>query len=197
MIFRTQKWYKIVERGLRLGLMDTVDKAGIFQNDKLVLNGGMGVPKLKRLLDGSTVELQRFISNLVPMNAYFRRLRGDSLPPVSRLGLIVLDEGETLEIDLEDVESAFNLFRMPPVWKSFFAYSKKVPCPVYSGGDPNKWVCVSITTVPMGWVGAVDLIQHIARRLVFNIAGVPRASEVSSAGSFPPHLIGGLFPTPP
>ena len=58
--------------------------------------------------DGSTVELQRFISNLVLMNAYFRRLRGDSslLPPMSRLGLIVLDEGETLEIDSEDVSSS-------------------------------------------------------------------------------------------
>ena len=99
--------------------VDTVDEADIFRhhNGKLVLNGAMGVPKLKRLPDGSTVELQRFISNLVLMNAYFRRLRGDSslLPPVSRLGLIVLDKGETLEIDSEDMESAFNLFRMPPV----------------------------------------------------------------------------------
>ena len=61
-------WYKIVERGLRLGLMDTVDEADIFRdhNGKLVLNGAMGVPKLKRFPDGSTVELQRFISNLVP-----------------------------------------------------------------------------------------------------------------------------------
>ena len=98
-----EEWYKIVERGLRLGLMDTVDEADIFRdhNGKLVLNGAMGVPRLKRLPDGSTVELQRFISNLVPMSAYFRRLRGDSslLPPLSRLGLIVLDEGETLEMD--------------------------------------------------------------------------------------------------
>ena len=40
----------------------------------------------------------------------------------------------------------------------------------------------------MGWVGAVDLNQLIATRLVFNIAGVPRASEVSLVGSFfPPH----------
>ena len=31
------------------------------------------------------------------------------------------------------------------------------------------------------------MVQHIARGLVFNIAGVPRASEVSSAGSFPSH----------
>ena len=102
--------------------------------------------------------------------------------------LVVLDEGETLEIDSEDVESTFNLFRMPPVWKSFFAFAKKVPCSVFPGGDPQKWVNVAITTVPVGWVGAVDLIQHIARRLVFNITRVPRASEVSSAGSVPSHL---------
>ena len=55
---------------------------------------------------------------------------------------------------------------------------------MYPGGDTKKWVYVAITTVPMGWVGAVDLIQHFARRLVFNIAEVPRASEVSSAGLF-------------
>ena len=45
----------------------------------------------------------------------------------------------------------------------------------------------------MVWVGAVDLTQQIARRLVFNIAGVPRASEVSSTGSFPSHRPYGLF----
>ena len=62
-----EEWYKIVEGGLRLGLMDTFDEADIFHNHhgKLVLNGAMGVPTLKRPLDGSTVELQRFISNFV------------------------------------------------------------------------------------------------------------------------------------
>ena len=77
----------------------------------------MGVPKLKRLLDGSTMELQRFISNMAPVSAYFRGLRPDSslLPSVSRLGVIVLNECETPEID-SGMESAFNLFRMPPVW---------------------------------------------------------------------------------
>ena len=44
---------------------------------KLLLKGAMGVPELKRVPDGSLVELQRSISNLVPMNAYFRRLWGD------------------------------------------------------------------------------------------------------------------------
>ena len=119
----------------------------------------MGVPKLKRLPDGSTVELQRFISSLEPMNAYFRRLRGDS-SPVSRLGPNVLDDGKTLEISSDDMESAFNLFRMPPDWKSFFALAKKAPCSVYPGRDPNKsqlfpWVGLarwtSFNTLPDAW----------------------------------------------
>ena len=164
-----QEWCKIVQRGLRLGHVDTVVGADIFRehNHNLVPDGATGSPKLKRLPCGSTVELQRFISNLAAVNAYFCRVRGDSSlsPPVFRLGLVLV-EGETLEIDSEDMESAFNLFRMLPVWKSFFAFAKKVPCSVYPGGNPDKWVYVAITTVPMGWVGAVDLIEHIARRKV-------------------------------
>ena len=52
------------------------------------------------------MELQRCISNWVPMSAYFRCLWSDSswLPSISRLGLIVPVEGETLEIDSEDVQ---------------------------------------------------------------------------------------------
>ena len=71
------------------------------------------------------MELLRCISNLVPMSAYLRRLRSDSslLPSVSRLGLIVLVEGETLGFNSEDMESAFNLFRMPPTCRSFLAFA--------------------------------------------------------------------------
>ena len=49
-----------------------------------ILNGAMGVKKLKEHADGTVTQLQRFITNLVPMNSYLRRLRGDSglLPPL-------------------------------------------------------------------------------------------------------------------
>ena len=76
-----------------------------------------GVPKLKRVPDGSTRELQHSISNLVPMSAHFRRLWSDLRSPA--LFVFFLGEGETLEIVSEDMESVFNLFRMPPVWKNF------------------------------------------------------------------------------
>ena len=177
------EWYNFVQRGIRLGFTDSVDDADISRdlNGKLVLDGAMGVLRLKRLPDGSTVGLQRFVYNLVPMSSYFRRLREDS--SLLRLGLIVLDEGEKFEIDSKDMESAFNLFRKP-TWKNFFVFVR-VPCAVRPGGDPNKWVFVVITTVPMCWVGRMDVIQHIARRPVFNLFEVPRASEVSSLGPLP------------
>ena len=118
------------------------------------------------------------------MNAYFRRLRGDSslLPPVG-LGLIVLDEGETLEIDSEDMElPSFNLFRMPLVWKSFFAFAKKVPCS-----------CTPVVTPTNMWIH--NCSHGLGRR------GGPHSTHCQTLGvrRGPARLgsvIGGLFPVP-
>ena len=72
----------------------------------------MAVAKRKRHEDGTETILQRFITNLIPTNSYLRRLRGDtdSLLRVGRLSLITLQDHEQLEVDSEDMVSAFNLF---------------------------------------------------------------------------------------
>ena len=92
---------------------------------RLIHGGTVVEADIFRDLGGCTVELVRCISNLVPVSAYLRRVRGDSslLLSVSRLIFVVLVEGETLEIDSEEMESAFNLFRMVPVWNSFLAFA--------------------------------------------------------------------------
>ena len=41
-----------------------------------------------------------------------------------------------------------------------FVFEKLVPGSVVAGGDPNVLIYVSIGTVPMGWVAAVDFIQQ-------------------------------------
>ena len=94
------------------------------------------------------------------------------------LGLIV-PVGETLEIASEDMESAFNLFLIPPAWKSFLAF--------LPDGDPHQWVSCGCNHCSLGVGRRGGPHQHIARRLVFNIAGV------ACLGS----LFGGFFPTPP
>ena len=185
------EWYKLAVVGIERGLFAVIDERDIMRDmdGALILNGAMGVKKLKEHADGTVTQLQRFITNLVPMNSYLRRLRGDSglLPSVGRLGLIQLEADETLEIDSEDMVSAFNLFRMPVPWRGAFTYAKQVPASVCPGGDPNTMVYLAITTVPMGWVGAVDVIQHVARNIVFKLARVPSTTEVRPRGLFPDH----------
>ena len=44
---------------------------------------------------------------------------------------------------------------------------------------------VSIRTVPMGWVGAVDVMQSVARRRVFEEAEVPAETEMLKGRPFP------------
>ena len=46
-------------------------------------------------------------------------------------------------------------------------------------------IYVSIGTVPLGWVAAVDLIQQVARRIVFGMAKIPPQLEVKPEGLFP------------
>ena len=46
-------------------------------------------------------------------------------------------------------------------------------------------IFVSIGTVTMGWVAAVDLTQQVARRIVFGMAKIPPELEVKSEGLFP------------
>ena len=55
---------------------------------------------------------------------------------------------------------------MPEPWWGFFVYEKQVPASVV-GGDPNELVYVGIRAVPMGFIGAVDLVQAWVRKIAF------------------------------
>ena len=182
-----QEWPRIVKKRIQLGMFHPIHESRIFRdhNGQKVLNGAMAVAKRKRHEDGTETILQRFITNLIPTNSYLRRLRGDadSLPRVGRLSLITLQDHEQLEVDSEDMVSAFNLFAVPEQWRGAFVFEKRVPGSVVAGGDPNVLIYVSIGTVPMGWVAAVDLIQQVARRIVFGRG--PPELEVKPEGLFP------------
>ena len=88
---------------------------------KVVSNGAMGVPQLKRLPDNSTLELQRCN---VPVNDYFHRLRGDPslLPPVFHLRIFVLD-GVCLQLD-PDASSLEELRRFCGKYSLFSQFTK-------------------------------------------------------------------------
>lgn len=113
------------------------------------------------------VKRQRFICCFGPLNFYMQDVDGDvkALPSASFLSKFILSPDEVLCIDGEDVQSCFNLFTMPPAWRGYMVFEKRVPRAVLDlpgGGD----TFVAVTIVPMGWSASVDLIQCFFRRFV-------------------------------
>eukprot|EP00435_Cladocopium_sp_Y103_P041751 s2830_g11.t1 len=91
---------------------------------------------------------------------------------------------EELVIDSEDFASAFNLFAVPDCWCPFFAYSKKVDGGAFGRPDLGQ-VRPALRVVAMGWRSSVTLIQAAVRRIVFDLAGVPRTTSVEKGAPLP------------
>lgn len=183
----SEEWYELVKYGAHIGLFGEVPEDQVFRNQhgELVLNGAMGVDKIKTIR-GKEEMCLRFISNFIPINSYLRKLRGDSklLPCVTQLGLLLLDDGELLQLESEDMESCFNLFYLPPAWAGYCAYEKKVPQSAF-GGSPHFWSYVYMRAVPMGCTFAVDAMQCMARKYVFELCNVPLSTELRRDSPMP------------
>ena len=91
---------------------------------------------------------------------------------------------ELLYVDSEDMLSCFNLSKMPDSWAVFFAFDKQVSSAVF-GKDTNNLPYVYMRAVPMGWLGAVDVMQAMARMLIFEDCGVPPGTELRKDSNLP------------
>ena len=169
------------------GLMAPIEKDQVFcdTNGNPVLNGAGAVKKIK-IKDGKPLELQRFISNLIPSNMYQERLEGDDhlLPYLGQLTLLDQGPTELWVCDSEDFTSCFNLFRIPPAWHKYMAFNKEVDASAFGGPIGHK-VYATMNVLPMGWVSSVAVIQSIVRHLVFEEAAVPLSSEVAKTKPLP------------
>ena len=184
------EWFKICAEGYKRGLFCMVDDAEVPQDraGHLVVNGAGGVTKLKEV-NGQQVQLQRFISVLIPTNEMMLDLPGaqDTLPYVGQLTalyMLYLAPDEELYLDSEDLQSAFNLFGVPRAWSPFFAYARKVDGRAFGRPDLGK-VRPALCVVPMGWKSAVTLVQFAMRHIVFNLAKVPRATSLEKGLPIP------------
>ena len=156
------------------------DGAGHF-----ITNGAGGVLK-EKMVDGRRMDCQRFISILCPINSVTIPISGsqDTLPYIGQLTGLMLEEDESLYLDSEDLQSAFNLFSVPDNWLGFFAYSKKVDSSAF-GLPPGKQMRPALAVVPMGWHSAVALVQEAVRHLVFDKSEVPRHISAEKSKPLP------------
>ena len=186
-MYATQaQWDALAEDALARGIFQEVAEHEVFRrpSGELVLNGAMGVDKYKEV-GGAVRHLLRFITILTPINQHLQAVPGDAclLPYIGHALLLILGDTEEAIADSEDFESCFNLFAMPPAWRGFLAFEKKVPAGVHGRTQPFR---VGLRTVPMGWLSAVDVIQHVVRKLVYQEAEVPTATEIAKGRLFPP-----------
>ena len=182
-----ETWFKICQAAHQRNTMKVVndDQLHKDRNGHYITNGAGAVAK-KKEINGKVVELQRFISILVPTNEHSQQLPGaqDSLPYVGQLSGIMLEETQDLYLDSEDLTSAFNLFAVPDNWLPHFAFEKKVDASAF-GGKKGLMVRPALSVIPMGWSSAVALVQAAVRQIVFERCGVPRTTSVEKNKELP------------
>eukprot|EP00438_Fugacium_kawagutii_P009611 Skav215637 [mRNA] locus=scaffold736:68674:73286:+ [translate_table: standard] len=181
------EWHRIVAAAAKRGMMKPVDDAKI-PKDKLghLITNGAGAVKKMKIIDGKPVSCQRFISIMCPINAVTVALKGsqDTLPYIGQLTGLMLEQDESLYLESEDLQSAFNLFKAPDEFLGFFAYSKKVDSSAF-GLPAGRKVRPALCVIPMGWHSAVALVQEAVRDLVFNRSKVPRSISAEKGQALP------------
>ena len=159
-------WPAVCEGLIKKNICEITPVDQLFHIDKVpLLNGMFGVGKGEFV---GSVETQRLIMNLVPLNQLCDSLVGDvvTLPNISSFGTFLLDDGDVALISSEDIRCFFYLFKIPNAWKKFLGFNRHVPESLI----PEKWQgrpCVLTACVlPMGFVNSVSIAQHVHRNIV-------------------------------
>eukprot|EP00971_Amphidinium_carterae_P021440 422923-Amphidinium_carterae.1 len=169
-----QDWNQVAVNLINHGILETIPFSSIATvGGKPVLNGLFGVRKSG--IDGLNGAM-RLIVNLTPSNALQQPILGDMglLPHHSMWSSLSLPRNQVLLWSSEDLKCAFYLFSLPPSWRPYMTLSK--PIPVSLVGSAYSWVYLSVRVLPMGWLRACGILQHVHRRLVLSSPGIGAGS---------------------
>eukprot|EP00435_Cladocopium_sp_Y103_P063643 s758_g25.t1 len=157
-------WEQVCSGLLRKGVCRIIRESEVYHLDnKPILNGLFGVSKCEYQ---AFVEIHRLIMNLVPVNKLCRSLGSDvsTLPSVTGLGSIILEDNEVLVLNSEDIRCFFYLFQVPVGWHKFLAFGRQVPSSLLAGHPQEPHYLASLV-LPMGFVSSVSIAQHVHRRI--------------------------------
>ncbi|CAK0833613.1 unnamed protein product [Prorocentrum cordatum] len=179
---RLEDWCEVAEHLIGLGILGVVDEADIFAPPgQKVFNGLFAREKMGKPLEGQS-RCTRLIFNMIPSNAYLRNIVEDTstLAASASWTSLHLPAGCVMVWSSDDQKGAFYVWKLPPVWYGRMAVS--VPVPASSAGLPgDHLVNAAFRVIPMGWVLAVTLFQHLHRRLALRAprlgAGLPAEAE--------------------
>ena len=161
-----EDWLEVA-RGLILhGICEPIRASDVHHvGEELLLNGMFAVSKQEFSQD---VEICRLIMNLKPLNQVSKGLHGDTctLPTVTNLGGIYLDEDEVLTTSSEDIRCFFYLFRVPKAWRRYMAFGCELPRELIPEDFNGEQAFLTSMVLPMGYLNSVSIAQGIHRGVV-------------------------------
>lgn len=168
------EWPKVAKGLLSSGLCEVREESQLYHvGEKALYNGLFAVTK-DEVVNG--VELLRLIMNFKPLNALCRGLEGDTctLPSVTSLGGLFLDDDEMLCASSEDIRCFFCLFKLPSSWFRFLGFGLELPAELNPFIASGKKAYLVSTVLPMGFCTSVAIAQHIRRNVVRQCLGSMR-----------------------
>ena len=158
---------ELVSRGICIPLQTS---ELIVHNGQYLLNGLFGVGKNKFIQSsrtGELVEVLRLIINLIPSNELQNPIEGDvgTLPHFAQWVALELGPMEALVWGSEDISCAFYVFSLPKAWAPWFVLDWPLPPRLWGGPEDAAPQYLALSVIPMGWLSAVGICQHVLRCL--------------------------------
>ena len=173
-----KEWETIAPALVRLGLCVAIELRDIGARlGKKVLGGMFGVKKAGFVRGKGP---QRLVMSICPSNWIQHIIEGDMpmLPYAGQWHAVVLRSGEVLLISSEDLRCCFYVFRLPKPWHRWMALSKPIRRSLV-GLEGDEPIYLASCVVPMGWISATGVIQHIHRLMLRQ--PIPRMSELPAS----------------
>ena len=162
----TKDWHELVPLLVKKRILEPISKSEIFTvNGTPLLNGAFAVPKKGTPGEGQ-VRVTRLIMNMIPSNSLQRLMQGDLATLSGSAGWVGahLSPNQVLLWSGEDQRGAYYAWSLPHAWRKFMVF--KWPVPGELVGKPGvSEVYLAAAVIPMGWLNAVGLFQHLHRRL--------------------------------
>ena len=130
-----------------------------------VLNGMFAVGKGEYV---GSLETQRLIMNLVPINQLCKELSGDisTLPSLANFGLMMMGEDQVVLTSSEDVRCFFYLFETPHSWRKYMCFNRMLDDDILPEHLRGRPCVLSARVLPMGFANSVSIAQHVHRNVV-------------------------------
>ena len=184
-----EEWNKIGLELLKRGVVSEVAREDAPVVDgQAVLVGAFGVEK-RGVPQPPATRVLRLIVNGIPSNKQQTAIKGDieQMPVGGEWLHIALETDEIVLWSSDDIQGCFHVFSLPPSWRRWMILSKPIrvatpgisrvstsednlchPCAASGtmGHGQFREVWLALAVIPMGWLSAVGVIQHLHRNII-------------------------------